>query len=341
MAGTRISSNNARGTSGSAYAIFGKGSPDLVDTAALGAAGFRVDGAAAGDQAGTSVGTLEDANGDTRAELVVGSPRADANGRAESGSVHIVFGKSSSDTVDLATLGSAGRRIDGPAAAGMYATSSAGAGDVNRDGRGELLAGAPVIGGGAGAAYLTLGRATTSVVLAGAGTKTWTLAGAAADDAVGETESVASAGDVDGDGRDDVIVAARKADSNGRGDSGSAYILLGPSPLAGRCANPLLGTSTKDRLNGTKAGDRIKGLAKKDRLKGKSGKDCLIGGGGNDFLKGGKGKDRHKGGAGNDLIDSRDGRRGDRINCGAGKRDRVKADRGDRVARNCERVRRA
>jgi hypothetical protein len=44
------------------------------------------------------------------------------------------------------------------------------------------------------------------------------------------------------------------------------------------------------------------------------------------------------GGSGRDTISARDRTR-DRINCGSG-RDRVTADRIDRVSRNCERVRR-
>ena len=42
------------------------------------------------------------------------------------------------------------------------------------------------------------------------------------------------------------------------------------------------------------------------------------------------------GGAGNDTITARDGKR-DRISCGSG-RDKVTADKRDRVAKNCERV---
>jgi hypothetical protein len=42
------------------------------------------------------------------------------------------------------------------------------------------------------------------------------------------------------------------------------------------------------------------------------------------------------GGAGGDTINSRDGKR-DRISCGSG-RDKVTADKRDRIAKNCERV---
>jgi Ca2+-binding RTX toxin-like protein len=57
---------------------------------------------------------------------------------------------------------------------------------------------------------------------------------------------------------------------------------------------------------------------------------------GNDRISLGSGRDTALGGSGNDTISARDGFR-DAINCGPG-RDRVTADRSDRVHRNCERV---
>ena len=62
------------------------------------------------------------------------------------------------------------------------------------------------------------------------------------------------------------------------------------------------------------------------------------GGSGDDLLTGDGGRDTIRGGSGNDRINARDGRR-DSISCGAG-RDTVIADRCDRVAKDCERVRR-
>ncbi len=43
--------------------------------------GFRIDGAAAGDQAGNSVAGAGDVNGDGRDDVIVGAPNADNNGR--------------------------------------------------------------------------------------------------------------------------------------------------------------------------------------------------------------------------------------------------------------------
>jgi metallophosphoesterase (TIGR03767 family) len=106
----------------------------------------------------------------------------------------------------------------------------------------------------------------------------------------------------------------------------------------GRCSNPIAGTAKRDRLKGTAGGDRIRGRGGNDRINGRGGEDCAQGGRGNDRLTGGNDRDTLKGGGGADRISARDGER-DQIRCGAG-RDRVRADRKDRVAKSCERVRR-
>jgi hypothetical protein len=54
--------------------------------------GFRIDGGAAGDLAGVSVGGAGDLNGDGAQDVVVGAPATDNNGRPDSGSVYIVNG---------------------------------------------------------------------------------------------------------------------------------------------------------------------------------------------------------------------------------------------------------
>ncbi len=111
-----------------------------------------------------------------------------------------------------------------------------------------------------------------------------------------------------------------------------------PPPPGEACANRITGTAGADRLRGGKDGDRIRGRRGDDRLNGRRGRDCVQGGRGADRVNGGKGRDRIAGGGGHDRIRARDGAR-DRIRCGAG-RDSVKADRKDRVARSCERVKR-
>ena len=97
------------------------------------------------------------------------------------------------------------------------------------------------------------------------------------------------------------------------------------------------GGSSNDVVSGGSSGDRIAGDQGNDRLGGNSGNDSIKGNSGNDRITGSSGRDRLSGGAGKDRIGARDGRGGDRIACGLG-RDSVIADRGDRVARDCERV---
>ncbi len=82
--------------------------------------------------------------------------------------------------------------------------------------------------------------------------------------------------------------------------------------------------------------DRLVGTGDANVLKTKGGADTIRAGGGRDKINPGKGKDEVEGGPGNDLIRARDGKR-DVIDCGAGKRDKVIADRKDRVKR-CKKV---
>lgn len=89
----------------------------------------------------------------------------------------------------------------------------------------------------------------------------------------------------------------------------------------------------------TGGNDTLRGGAGNDRLYGGGGNDRLDGGAGNDRLAGGPGRNRYAGGPGNDVINAANGRR-EIVDCGSGRRDRVTADRGDRL-RRCERVRRA
>jgi lysophospholipase L1-like esterase len=90
---------------------------------------------------------------------------------------------------------------------------------------------------------------------------------------------------------------------------------------------------------GTPWADLLLGRAGNDVIRGLAGRDRLFGRGGNDALRGGPGRDRLIGGPGNDVLWSRDGRR-DFVLCGTG-RDRVLADRLDRLSESCESVRRA
>jgi Ca2+-binding RTX toxin-like protein len=96
------------------------------------------------------------------------------------------------------------------------------------------------------------------------------------------------------------------------------------------------GNAGKDAIIGGAGSDLILGGFGPDRLAGGPHSDMIIGGPGDDGINGQAGHDVIRAGRGNDKILANDGVR-DHIKCGPG-RDAVKADKRDRVARDCERV---
>lgn len=110
--------------------------------------------------------------------------------------------------------------------------------------------------------------------------------------------------------------------------------------LAGPGDDALSGSAGRDALEGGSGRDTVKGREGNDELRGGKDRDFVDGGAGRDRVYGGSGSDLILGGAGNDRISSVDRpRRADRVDCGAGAADSLRADRRDR-ARRCERVQR-
>jgi Ca2+-binding RTX toxin-like protein len=97
-----------------------------------------------------------------------------------------------------------------------------------------------------------------------------------------------------------------------------------------------LGSALDITASGNDGNDRIYGLVGRDRIIGGAGNDKLYGERSNDRIDGGSGRDGIDAGRGDDLVRVRDGET-DRVHCSSG-RDRVIADRRDRVQRDCERV---
>ena len=126
-------------------------------------------------------------------------------------------------------------------------------------------------------------------------------------------------------------------DGGGGDDCLSGY--NGNDDLAGDAGNDdLTGGRGTDELVGGSGRDELVGGSGNDNLQGGSGDDRLDGGSGTDRLTGGSGRDTIRGGSGRDTISARGGGR-DTIDCGSG-RDTVSADKSDKVATNCEVVRR-
>jgi hypothetical protein len=131
--------------------------PKPIDLAST--PGLLIQGAARRGETGRDVAGAGDVNGDGLADAVVSSPYA-AGGR---GTASVVFGHPGGGTLNLGRLGAAGFQITGPAR-GTFALPAAGIGDLDGDGLGDLVVGSPAAGGGAGAAYVIRGSASTAPV---------------------------------------------------------------------------------------------------------------------------------------------------------------------------------
>jgi FG-GAP repeat len=186
------------------------------------AQGYRIDGAQAGDGLGSSLAGIGDQNGDGIPEVAIGASGASPNGRSGSGAVVVVAGQPGSANRDLATTPPL-QRIDGAMAGAGLGASLAAAGDIDGDGRGDLLAGAPGEAAYAGAAYLVRGApgAVSDLLLAPA-----KIAPAGPGAQVGS--SLAAGLALDGAGRDALVSAPGASAAFAVGGSGTP-ILPGPA----------------------------------------------------------------------------------------------------------------
>ncbi len=253
IVGARLGDDGG-GDAGEAYVVFGSasgfgtaaGGRQVIDLTTLSAAqGFIIQGDAGADQAGFSVSSAGDVNGDGYDDLIVGGPFGD-DGSSHAGEAYVVFGSASGfgtavggrQVIDLTTLSAVqGFIIQGDAAGDNAGFDVSSAGDVNGDGYDDLIVGARYGadgGAGAGEAYVVFGSAAGFGIAVGgrqvidlttlSATQGFIIQGDAAGDNAGF--SVSSAGDVNGDGYDDLIVGAGGGD-NGGSDAGEAYVIFG------------------------------------------------------------------------------------------------------------------
>ncbi len=221
------------GGAGAVYLVRGpvNGELSLADAAAL------IVGESAGGLAGASLAPAGDVDGDGIADLLVGAPTANYRGTG-AGAAYLLLGPLASGG-----LASADRRFAGETIEDQAGTRVAAAGDVDGDGKDDLLIGAPYAESASrGAAYLLLDAASSTASM-GLENASLILRGEASGDEAGW--GVALAGDMNGDGLADVAVGAPDA-----GGSGRVYLILGDASPAGSL------TDADSTITGSASGDR-------------------------------------------------------------------------------------
>ncbi|WP_170359893.1 FG-GAP repeat protein [Ruegeria arenilitoris] len=182
------------------------------------------------------VSSAGDVNGDGFDDIILGTPRSDANG-VNAGGAYVVFGAGSGLTdIDLANLSpSQGYKILGIGPDDYAGQSVSSAGDINGDGFDDVILGAPgnfsytanfsgayvVYGKASGFSDIDLGTLSASDGFSILGENS-----ALAGPPYGLGAVVADAGDVNGDGIDDFLVNY-PASAAGGSYAGETYVLYG------------------------------------------------------------------------------------------------------------------
>ena len=184
-----------------------------------------------GQPVGVDVAVVPDMNGDGYDELAVGGSAPNR--------VYVVLGGPDGWGLNL-RLGTTPSVIvyTGDNAGDLAGYGVAGVGDVNGDGFGDLLVGAPfhdLAGSNAGAIYVVLGSATLTSTNLGTFP---IMIGEVANDEAGR--NVAPAGDVNGDGFQDMLVGVMNQDA-AASNAGAVYLILG----GGTISNASLGSKIK------------------------------------------------------------------------------------------------
>jgi hypothetical protein len=165
---------------------------------------------------GHSAGTAGDVDGDGYSDVIVGAPYYGDGGLSNEGKVWVFYGTSAG----LVSSGYWARESNQGGA--LYGYSVGTAGDVNGDGRADILIGAPLMTSGVSDEGLV--RLYTGSSSGVSSSYDWTAAGGQTLSWYGH--SVGSAGDVNGDGYAEAIIGAPGYNKN-HTNEGQAFLYYG------------------------------------------------------------------------------------------------------------------
>jgi hypothetical protein len=212
---------------GSSCVIFGysAGTYSTIDLSVFssGSAGFKILGAAAGDNSG-AVAAAGDVNGDGYSDVIVAAYAYDGPAGTDCGAVYVIFGHSAATAftdIDLAALTSSqGFRVTGAAANDNLGSVISRAGDFNHDGYGDIIFGSSV-----NKAYILFGHSNATAFpnvdlpTLTAGTMGFMMTGSGSFG-----HDVRGGADLNSDGVDDVAITAPFY-----APVGEVYVLFGRS----------------------------------------------------------------------------------------------------------------
>lgn len=228
MANTADSADTtpARTSNGRIYIVRGQAGTGTVDVGA--GALLTLVGVTPGQL--SAIASAGDLDGDGSGDLIVGAYTAVAFGRSTaSGRAFAVSGKRRG-VVDLALSDSSLFTVGGAFAGHRLGIGVAGAGDVNGDGKDDVLLGADsTAAANSDAAYVIFGGATGELDTADLGARGYRILGAPGSST---GYSTAPAGDVNRDGRADTLVGGY-----GAGGAGSAWLAPGVADVTALKAN--------------------------------------------------------------------------------------------------------